>query len=194
MGKQKYRKEIEQLFRRSPVVSYSSISRIVGGKRGSKFYAKQLVHDLTSKGAIKKLAKGYYTISDDPSLIVYCFKPAYLGLQDAISFHNLWEQETVPIVITSQKIRPGIRKVLGTNVLIRRIDKRYMFGFGYNKAGDLYIPYSDAEKTFIDMIYFRQHIDKNLIKNVKSKIDKNRLAKYLKSYNKEIRKRVEANL
>lgn len=56
-----------------------------------------------------------------------------MGLQDALSIHNLWEQETIPIIIITRKIRQGIRKVLDLNVLIRRIDKKYFFGFDYIK-------------------------------------------------------------
>ena len=186
MGKQKYQKEIESLFEKSPVISYNSLQRIIKNKN----YSKQLIRNLILKGKIKKLAKGFYSKFDENSLAVYCFKPSYLGLQDALSFHNLWEQETIPIIITSKKIRQGIRKIMDMNVLIRRIDNKYLFGFEYYKEGNFIFPYSDIEKTFIDLVYFRQKLSKEVLKEIKKKIDKKRLSLYLKNYSKRFRREV----
>jgi len=155
MGKSKYTRDVESIFKKSIVVTASSIRRIVK----SKEYAKQLIRNMIKKGKIKRITKGCYTIHEDPSLVVFCFKPAYLGLQDALSFHNLWEQETIPVIITAAKVQSGIRKIMGGNVMLKRIDKKYFFGFNYYKYNDeIYLPYSDIEKTLIDMIYFRQRL------------------------------------
>ena len=186
MGKEKYQKIIENLFKKSPVVSASSISRIVNGSQ----YKKQLIRNLISKNRIKKLTKGFYTIHDDTSLAVFCFKPSYLGLQDSLSFHELWEQETIPVIITSRKIRQGIRKIFGMNVLIRRIDKKYLFGFEYYNHDKFYLPYSDIEKTFIDMIYFKQKMNNKILKNMIKRINKEKLNSYLKFYSKGFREKI----
>lgn len=190
MGKEKYQKKIEELFKKSFVVNIDSIKRIIRKTKNIKQYTKQLIRNLVLKGKIKRLTKGYYTIHDDPSLGVFCFKPSYLGLQDAISFHNLWEQETTPIIITTRKIRPGIRKIIGMNVLIRRIDKKYFFGFDHFPQGNFYLPYSDIEKTFIDMVYFKEKLSKEAIKNLRKKINRKKLDSYLKIYPKRFRKRI----
>ena len=190
MGKEKYQKNVEALFKKSPVVSFSSVARIIKNKE----YSKQLIRNLLLKEKIKRLAKGYYTIYDDPSLSVFCFKPSYLGLQNALSFHNLWEQETIPVIITTRKVRPGIRKVVGMNVLIRRIEKKYFFGFEYYQAGDFYFPYSDIEKTFIDMLYFKEKLSEEAMKNIFKKINLKKLNAYLKIYPKSIQKQVLASL
>ena len=190
MGKEKYQKQIEELFKKSPVVSFSSVARIIKNKE----YSKQLIRNLLLKGKIKKLTKGYYTKYDDPSLLVFCFKPSYLGLQNALSFHNLWEQETIPVIITTRKVRPGIREVMGMNVLIRRIEKKYFFGFEYCQEGNLYFPYSDIEKTFIDMLYFKEKLSEEAMKNIFKKINLKKLNAYLKTYPKSIQKQVLASL
>jgi len=190
MGKEKYQKNVEALFKKSPVVSFSSVARIIKNKE----YSKQLIRNLLLKEKIKRLAKGYYTIYDDPSLSVFCFKPSYLGLQNALSFHNLWEQETIPVIITTRKVRPGIRKVVGMNVLIRRIEKKYFFGFEYYQEGDFYFPYSDIEKTFIDMLYFKEKLSEEAMKNIFKKINLKKLNAYLKIYPKSIQKQVLASL
>jgi len=179
MGRQKYLKRIYRLFEKSPVVDSGSIKRIIGSQ-----YSKQLTHNLTERGKIIKITKGYYSIHDEPSLLVFCLAPAYLGLQDAMSHHNLWEQETIPVIITSRKVRQGMRDVMGTNVFVRRISPKYMFGLEY--SGVFHTPYSDIEKTIIDMVYFGEHISNE----VKNKANMTKLRKYLKRYPLKFRHKV----
>ncbi len=190
MGEKKYLDEIDRLFKKSPVVDFSSISRIINNKKKVRGYTKQIVRNLLLNKKIKRLTKGCYTIHEEPSLAVFCFKPSYLGLQDAMSFYNLWEQETIPIIVTYRKIKPGLRKVFGMNVLIRRIDKKYFFGFDYARQGDFYFPVSDVEKTLIDMLYFKQKMDPEVLNNFRKRIDRKKFKSYLKIYPRKFRKRV----
>lgn len=190
MGKEKYQKKIRELLKKSPVVSYDSINRIINLKKNKKQYTKQFLRNLLLKNKIIRLTKGFYTLHDDPSLIVFCFKPSYLGLQDALSFHNLWEQETIPVILTARKIRQGLRVVNGSNVLVRRIKKKYFFGIDYYKHEDFYLPYSDIEKTFIDMVYFKEKLNEEVLNNFKEKINKKKLDSYLKHFPKITRKKV----
>jgi predicted transcriptional regulator of viral defense system len=180
MGKVKYIQDIREFFKKSPVVDIGSLKRFM--VKENKDYIYLIINNLLKKKEINQITKGFYSIHEDPSLIVSCFKPAYLGLQNAMSFHNLWEQETNPVVITTRHLRKGIRKVFDRNILIRRIDKKYMFGFEFYLDGDFYFPYSDVEKTFIDMVYFKQHMDKEVIDNFLEKINKKKLNIYLKKY------------
>ncbi len=186
MGRAKYLGKVEELFKKSPVVKASSVARIVKNKG----YTKQLIRNLLKKGKIKKLAKGFYTKYDEASLAVFCFKPAYLGLEDALSFHNLWEQETIPVIVTAAKARQGIRQILGINVLVRRVNKKYLFGFGFYPSQEIYLPYSDLEKTVIDMVYFKRKTNKETVKEVRKRLDKKKLNLYLKRYAPKFRKRV----
>ena len=187
MGKVRYIKEIREFFKKSPVVDIDSLKRFI--IRKDKSYVYLLVNNLLKKKEIIRITKGFYSIHEDPSLIVFCFKPAYLGLQNAMSFHNLWEQETNPSVVTTRNIRKGIRKVFGRNVVIKRIDKKYIFGFEYYQDGDFYFPYSDIEKTFIDMVYFRQPLDREILQNFRKRINKKKLKSYLKRYPEKFRKK-----
>jgi predicted transcriptional regulator of viral defense system len=185
MGREKYIRGIEEFVKKSPLVDARSISQIIKDKKKIKQYDKQLIRNLLKSGKLKRLAKGFYTTHDDPSLAVLCFKPAYLGLQDALAFHGLIEQETIPVVITSRRARPGIREIMGTNVLIRRLDNKYLFGFEYHQVGGFYLPVSDPEKTVIDMLYFKESLDIDF-----EGLDKEKLLKYLKKYPKKFRERV----
>ena len=187
MGKKKYIQDIENLFKKSPVVNAKSIDMIVNKKKNVKGYAKQLIRNLILKSKIKRITKGFYTSEDNISISVFCFKPAYLGLQDALSFHNLWEQETIPVIISARKIRVGIRSIMGNNVLIRRISKKYIFGFDYYRHDDIYLPYSDVEKTLIDMVYFNEKLNKEILKKFKEKINMKKLNIYLMAYPKRFR-------
>ena len=190
MGKEKYLRDVEALFSKSPVVSYSSIEKVGMHRKKGKEYVKRLIHYLTVSGRIKRLAKGHYTVLDDVSLAVFCFKPAYFGLQDALSYHNLWEQESIPVIITSRKVRPGVRTVLGKNVMVRRILRKYFFGVEYSLQGKIALPYTDVEKTFIDMVYFREKLSGELLAAFMERLNRKKLKAYLKLYSQRFRERV----
>lgn len=193
MGKQIHLEKIENLFEKSPVVDFKSIERIVGVRKKSN-YAKLLVFNLLKKGKIKKIGKGIYTRHNEISLAVFSFKPAYLGLQSALSCYGVWEQETIPVIITAKKTRRGIRKVMGANILVRNVSKKYFFGFELVREGSFYLPYSDLEKTFIDMVVFNQKMGDKVVNVIKRKIDKKKLNEYLKKYSPGLRRRVEERL
>jgi predicted transcriptional regulator of viral defense system len=182
-------KKVREFLKSTPVANLQSISALVGDKN----YAYVVMNHLLKRGEIKRITRGYYTVHDDPSLLVYCLKPAYIGLQDAMSFHNLWEQETSPIIITSRKVRCGIRKVMGHNVLVRRISKEYLFGYEHCRHGDFSLPVSDVEKTFIDMAYFGE-IERSMVREFEKRIDRKKLEGYLRKYPANFRNKVSALL
>lgn len=178
-------KKVREYLKSTPVANLQSISTLVGNKN----YACVLMNHLLKRDEVKRLTRGYYTIHDDPSLLVYCLKPAYIGLQDAMSFHNLWEQETPPIIITTRRVRSGIREVMGHNVLVRRISKGYFFGYEHHGYGDFSLPVSDVEKTFIDMVYFGE-MGKPLVRKFETRIDRKKLGRYLRKYPTNFRDKV----
>ena len=100
MGKQIHLEKIEALFEKSPILDFKSLERIIGKSKNSN-YAKLLVYNLLKKGKIKKIGKVVYTKHNEISLEVFSFKPAYLGLQSALSRYGIWEQETIPVIITT---------------------------------------------------------------------------------------------
>ena len=182
--------KVREYLKKTPVASIDSISRMVG----SKNYAYLLLNYLVRKKEVFRITRGYYSTQIDPTLLVLCIKPSYLGLEDALSFHNLWEQETIPIIITPRKVRQGKRKVLGHNVLIKRILPKYFFGWDLVKYGNFLVPVSDVEKTLVDLVYFGKRIEKKLARNFKKRIDKEKLANYLRKYPVNIRNKVSKML
>ena len=190
MGKIKYREEIEKIFKKTPIVSTRDIQMIISSlKRKFKLkedYAYLLVHNLIKEGKIKRIVKGFYTIHEDPSLAVFCFKPAYIGLYDALSYHHLWEQATNTIILTTKKARAGTRRILGSTVIIHRLDKRFFFGFEPIKTNNFWIAVSDIEKTLIDLIYFKMPIDKKIKQEIFERLDKKKFRHYASRYPKKI--------
>ncbi|MBI3033882.1 hypothetical protein HYY72_01875 [Candidatus Woesearchaeota archaeon] len=180
MGTVKYRNAVIALVRKTPVVTVDSIRKIAG-----EMYVHLLLHTMVKKGELHRITKGCYSHIDDPALAVFCFQPAYLGLQDALSIHNIWEQETNPVILTTKKVREGTREILHTNVLLRHIPVKYYFGFEYVQYGEAHIPVSDIEKTLLDMVHFKQPLDKGILRTMREHIDKRKLQQYLKMYEPE---------
>lgn len=168
----------------------NDVKKLLAKKKITITYTYTLMNHLIKKGEIKKITKGVYTYRDELEIVGFAFPPFYYGLQEALSLRNLWEQETNPVVITPRKVRNGVRKFLGNNYVIRRIDRKMFFGFEMIKYYDFWIPVSDVEKTLIDFVYFKQNLPKETIIQIKQRLRKNVLTKYLKRVPKWVKKRV----
>ncbi len=187
MGKIKHIGRIREFLGKTPVFSLSSLRRIVGENNP---YLHILIHNLLKKREMFRITKGWYSSRDDPTLAVFCFKPAYLGLQEALSIHNLWEQETNVIIMTTKRVREGTRSVFNNNVFIKRIPPSLFFGIEYKQYGDFSVPVSDVEKTVLDMVFFNQPMDTNIIAAFRKKIDRKKIKEYLQRYDEQMRKNV----
>ncbi|PIN91671.1 hypothetical protein COU56_04910 [Candidatus Pacearchaeota archaeon CG10_big_fil_rev_8_21_14_0_10_31_9] len=187
MGEKKHLDKVMELFQKSLVVDFDSIKRIVGENKKDKGYSKQLVRNLIKSGSVRQITKGYYTTHNNYQLSVFCFKPSYFGLQDTLSYYNVWEQETIPIIITTKKVRNGIRKVFGKNIMIKRIDKRYFFGFEFREDHGFYYPYSNIEKTLIDLVYFNIDLSDESLWAILNRVNEKKIKNYLTKYPKRFR-------
>jgi predicted transcriptional regulator of viral defense system len=186
----KYKKEFTYHFSKRKVFSLKDVRIFFKNKNISKDYSKNMLSNLNKKKEIIRISSGKYTFKKDIVNIGFAFSPFYYGLQDALSYHNLHTQETNPIIITQNKIKPGVRSISGTNVYLRRISRKYFFGFDFIKYYDIEIPVSDIEKTLIDLVYYRQDISKEIIDNSKDKIDLKKLNEYLFKYPPFIKKKL----
>ena len=59
---------------------------------------------------------------------------------------------------------------------------KYIFGIEYKNDGKYFLPYSDIEKTFIDMGIFRQKMSPEILNKFREKINQKKLKVYLKKY------------
>ena len=187
MGKVKYLQNVKEFCRKTPVVSINSLKKLIGI---NKEYVYIMLNKMVQHGELHKITRGMYSVHDDPLLAVFCFKPAYIGLQEALSIHNLWEQETNVVILTAKTAREGVRTICGNNVIIKRLNPEHFFGFTYVQYSDWIVPVSDMEKTLIDMVYFKQPFDKKLVQEFKKRIDVKKLKKYLQKYDKGIKGKV----
>lgn len=178
----KYKNEFKNHFSKKKVFSLRDVRIFLKDKNISKDYSKNMLSNLNKKKEIIRISSGKYTFKKDIVNIGFAFSPFYYGLQDALSYHNLHTQETNPIIITPNKIKPGIRVISDNNVYLRRISKKYFFGFDFIRYYDMEIPISDIEKTLIDLVYYKQNISKEVVDEVKDKIDFKKLEEYLLKY------------
>ncbi|MDE1825527.1 MAG: type IV toxin-antitoxin system AbiEi family antitoxin domain-containing protein [Candidatus Micrarchaeota archaeon] len=168
-----------------PVFRRSELKLIKGL---SDSYMKVLVHNLLARGEIKRITKGTYTFHDDADVVCFAFSPSYYGLEDALSIRRISEQGTNPVVVTLRNVRRGARNFGNKKYLVYHLDKSLFFGYDLVRRGDFWIPVSDLEKTLIDMAYFKVNIRNELWPEILANIDKKRLGKYLKKYDKKFQK------
>ena len=186
----KYVKKFFEHFSDTPVFTSRDVRLFLLKQGASKGYVYLFITNLLHSGKIRKIKKGVYTFGDDPMLAGFAFYPSYHGLQNALSVLNLWEQETNTVIITPLKVRSGMREILEGKVLVRRIDRSMFFGFDSVKYFDYWIQVSDVEKTLIDFVYFREPLSKDVLEEIKKRINRKKLDGYLKRCPERIRKKV----
>jgi len=114
----------------------------------------------------------------------------YFGMESALKLNNLTHEYIAMDIIISDKIfRNKSMNILGHYVKFIKA-KKELFLFGIKKTP---FPYSDTEKTILDIIYFAKY---NSMKDseIKNKIDeyleyaeKKKLLEYSKHYPKSVR-------
>lgn len=185
-----YENRLRDVYKEEYKFTKKDASKLFSKDKISNEYLDQLLHNLVKQNKIIRITNGSYTFKKDLMVSGFAYSPFYYGLQEALSLRNLHEQETNPIIITTNKIKPGIKTIQGSNVLLRRIDCKYFFGFDFIKYYDMEIPVSDYEKTLIDFVYYNEPLSKEVINELKKKIDKTKLQNYLLRYSKKIRNKV----
>jgi len=157
-------------------------------------YALLMLHNLAARGELNRITRGWYSIHRDPVVSVFAMRPAYVGLQEALSLRNLWEQETNVVIVTCGKAKPGVRKVMGESVIVHRIAPQYFFGFDYLPYGEFYVPVSDPEKTLLDLVYFGEDPGKDVLRDVARGADAKVMTRYLRRYPSAFATRVKRAL
>lgn len=186
----KYMKRFKEKFRNYPVFTINDVMLFFEKSGATKQYVYTTIHNLLSSEEIKKITRGIYTFHEDITVVGFAFSPFYYGLQDALSWRNIWEQEVNPIVITPRKVRTGVRSFLGRNYLVRHIEKSMFFGLDSIKQGDSWIPVSDQEKTLIDFVYYKELIPEQVVEELLSTINMDNLNDHLEHVSKSVANRV----
>ena len=186
----KYQKEFEEKFKNKNFTT-RDITLFLTSKKAPKTYTSLFLNNNLKNKKIFRIKKGNYSFSQNIENIEKSFMPSYHGLQDALTIHGLWQQQTNPIIITPRKIRTGERKIFETKVIIRKINRKMFFGYEEKKYFDKWITVSDIEKTLIDLAYYNEPINKETLTNIKKKINKTKLEKYLKKCNTKTKTKIK---
>jgi len=186
--------ELRKRFSNEPAFSSRDIKTFFAKRGLSQEYQNLMTHNLVASGKLFRIGKGIYTFREEMQAVGFAYSPFYYGLQDALSLRNLWEQETTPVVITPRKVRTGVRTFLGNNYTVRKIARRMFFGFELVKYGGFWVPVSDVEKTLIDLVYFRQPLSDELVREMKKSIRKSTMDDYLKRAPAGLARRVRTKL
>lgn len=165
-----------------PVVEFSELRTALKPKGISDAYLKRMVNYLVGKGELKHITKGVYTFHDDITVVGFAFRPFYYGMENALTVMGLWEQGTNPIVVTPKKVKIGMRKFGSANYRIQRIRQELFFGYDLVKYYDFWIPVSDAEKTLLDLLYFRHYVRNDVLKSIVGNINAEKMDGYLARY------------
>jgi len=189
-----YTSKLRLRFEKEPAFCARDIRLFFAGSHLSAEYQNLMVHKLLKEGKLQRIGRGIYTFRQETQAVGFAFQPFYYGLQDALSLRNLWEQETVPVVITPRKVRAGRREFLGSNYIVRRIGRSMFFGFGMVKYGDFWVPVSDLEKTLIDFVHFRQPLPRELATALKKSVRRDVMDGYLKRVPVRLAKKVRVLL
>ncbi len=175
---------------RSPVFKLYELRAVLRLRGISDAYLKRMINYLLKRGDIRRITRGIYTVHDDIIVVGFAFRPFYYGLENALTIRKLWEQGTNPIVITSCKVRRGARKFGDSNYVIQSISKKLLFGYELMRYYDMWVPVSDNEKTLIDFVYFRHYLRDDVIKELRRRVDRKKLDKYLRAYPVSFRNKV----
>lgn len=174
-----------------PVFTMADLKTLLSERSASPGYMHLLLHNLMKKKEVTRITRGVYTFHNDEVMVVgFAFRPFYYGLESAITLKGLWEQQANPIVVTPRRVRSGIRQFNGRNYLVRRIDAGHFFGYSMEVHQGLWIPVSDMEKTFIDMIYFKRDRPKEALVELAKSVDIGILKEYLSKYDERVRRKV----
>lgn len=186
----KYEKEFRSYFSKVQAFTFKDATRFLKKLGASDYYIKLFIHLQKERHGLLRIGKGHYTYIDDDAVIGFAFGPFYYGMEHALTIHKLWTQMTNPVIVTTRKIRPGTRSVMGHNVIVRRISKQMFFGITYVKYGRIFVPVSDIEKTLIDFVYFKISISDDEMERILRCVDLKKLRNYTKLCNDKVKKQI----
>jgi len=187
----KYIKEFLDSFSLRELFSTRDVMLFLKSKGASKEYVSLFLNKLVLSKRIIRLTKGTYSFSKNIDFVEKAIFPSYHALQDALSLHKIWGQQTIPIIVTPRKVRTGERLIGGGKVVVRRINRKMFFGYETLPQLNSWITMSDLEKTLVDFAYYDEPLTKETLLEMKKRIDKKKMASYLKQVTKRLRIKIK---
>jgi len=143
-----------------------------------KVYALRLVR----KGLVKKLLRGYISLTEDP-FIISCqlVEPSYISFTSALYVRGLLKQ--APSIV--ECVTPlNSRMIKKLSISYHKIDGRLFFGYERVARYGSYIMVAHPEKALLDMVYFGR-----LVKGLKIKVEPYKLHSIASRYRSLANKR-----
>ena len=161
---------LEQLRKRkTPVFTTNEIARTARLKKSCAIvYIKRMV----DKNLIFRIAKGIYTLDQDPFLYAsYIIPNSYISFNAALYMHKLIDQIPSAIhVVVPKRVK---KKVEGVKFI--SFPKKAFFGFDKIDYHGYTIWVAEKEKALVDIMYKFGHIPRNI-----ENINKKKLSRYEK--------------
>ncbi|MDO9538047.1 MAG: type IV toxin-antitoxin system AbiEi family antitoxin domain-containing protein [Thermoplasmata archaeon] len=159
-------KDLLEFAERVPVFTTKQIAAAVGDMNYSKVYLSKLA----SKGVIKRLKRGFYTVHEGPLIYAsHIYHPSYISLWYAFQHHGTTTQLPARIEVMARK-----NEVIGNVELIR---SGSIWGYRPINYNGFRIFIADLEKAIIDAIE-TERVPVDEVRNAIMKCDIARLEKY----------------
>lgn len=148
----------------------------------SPIAATFLLYRYAKKGFITRVKRGLYVFPDNlpPDLYVAnkLYEPSYISLEFALSYHRVIPENVYEITSVTSKATQRFG-ALGKSYSYRRITKKAFTGYSVQKQKGFSFVIADAEKAFVDALYFRLRSKRKPISRFdKDKINPARALRY----------------
>ncbi len=148
----------------------------------SKVAATFLLHRYARAGIIVRVKRGLYSFPDALPPEVYLanklYNPSYVSREFALSYHGVIPETVYEITSVTTKSTRRFETV-GKIYSYRRIKKSAFAGYLLEKQRGFTFRIADAEKAFVDALYYRVLFKKTPISRFnKDKIDKGKALRY----------------
>ena len=161
------------------IFSLLDVQRFLGR---SKIAITFLIHRLKKQGYIESIKRGMYKLSDEQVPDLYLanklYEPSYISLEFALSYHRVIPETVYEITSVTPKATRRF-ETLGKIYSYRRITKTAFTGYAIQKQKGFSFAIADAEKAFVDALYYRLLSGSKPISRFnKDKIDPKKALKY----------------
>lgn len=175
---------------------YTAIRYLLANK-----YLRRILRGIFYRPSIEERKLGIltpnYALALTKALEIKGVRKWYFGLESAIGLNNLvHEHYPIEYVITDSIFRPKPITIFDKKIKFMKV-KPVLLGFGIKNYTNRSMPYSDIEKTVLDIIYFARY-DGLTDAEIKSRIadllphcSKAKLLRYAIYYNKSMKTFVE---
>jgi len=148
----------------------------------SRVAATFILHRYSKQGFIVRVKRGLYSFSDTLPPELYLanklYDPSYISREFALSYHGIIPEMVYEITSVTIKATRQF-EVLNRIYSYRKIKKSAFTGYTVEKQRGFTFRIADAEKAFVDTLYYRIIFGKKPMSRFnKEKINKNKALKY----------------